>query len=98
MANIDLDTDKIRSNGNDIMKLSIELNDVFVELFNRINNMPIKTAEWTGPAARAFAEKVNAEKIQYFELKETLYKFGNILVNSADDFDNAIRKSKSKVD
>lgn len=91
MAQIEADTNKMRECGNDIMQLAIEIGDQFNNLFNRIQNMPVKTGEWTGVAASTFVSSVLAEKAQYMQLKDELYNYGKYLVEGANDLESEIR-------
>lgn len=94
MAEIKVDTIKMRECGNDIMQISNEIGSELDNLFDRITKMPIKTFEWTGLAAQAFASKAKLEKIQYVELKNSLYQYGKYLVEQANRLDGRISKLK----
>lgn len=91
MAQIEADTNKMRECGNDIMQLAIEIGEQFNNLFNRIQNMPVKTGEWTGVAASTFVSSVLSEKAQYMQLKDELYNYGKYLVEGSNDLESEIR-------
>ncbi len=84
MAEIRVDTTKMRESGQDIMDLALELESEFNNLFERIAKMPTTTFEWTGAAANAFAKNAQAEKVQYMQLKDTLYNYGKYLNSCAE--------------
>jgi len=94
MAEIKVDTTKMRESGQDIMKIALELESELNNLFNRISNMPTLTREWTGEAAELFARCSQAEKVQYMQLKDTLYSYGNYLNYCAELFENDINKMR----
>lgn len=94
MANIDVDTVKIRECGNDILKLVSDLNDNIEELYDRIAKMPTKTFEWVGDSANEFVAIVNVEKTVYVEMKNTLQKYGKYLLDTADILEQTTNKNK----
>ncbi len=94
MANINVDTTKMRECGEDIMELSNELGENFEQLFTRLANMPAKTFEWVGSSANNFAITTNIEKSDYVKLKNNIYMLGKHLVESADSLDETIKKSR----
>lgn len=98
MANIDIDTVKMRENGKDIMQLTSDLNEVLTALYKRIELMPSSTSEWTGVSAFEFVRQLNVEKIEYFKMKDILYNYGKTLINSADEIDEKINASKLEIE
>ena len=74
MSNLLVDIDKLNENGQDIIRLSRELNEEFNALFSRISNIT-NTGEWIGPAAQDFVRRTNLEKIQYLKMKDSIYKY-----------------------
>ena len=94
MANLNVDTTKMRECGEDIMELSNELGENFEQLFTRLANIPAKTYEWVGNSANTFAMKANIEKSNYVKLKNDIYRFGKHLVESADSIEETIKKSR----
>lgn len=83
MAEIKVDTVKLKECGKDIMNLTSELNDVLFSLYERINKMPTTTGEWTGNAAKTFVANLNIEKKYYLALKNNIYNYGKLLYDSA---------------
>ena len=68
MAEIKVDTRKLKECGKDIMSLTTELNDVLFSLYDRINKIPATTREWTGNSANEFVYRLNIEKKYYLSL------------------------------
>ena len=87
-----VDTNKIRDCGNDIIRLSCELNELFSSLFERLVLVPTSTKEWIGESANVFAENVKKDKLQYDRLKEAVYSEGKMLVEYADRIETQVRK------
>lgn len=90
MAEIKVDTLKMRECGNDIMQVSLELGEEFELFFEKLQNIPVKTYEWTGVGALAFADRAGKEKFQYMNLKNDLYKRGKFLVDYANYLESNI--------
>lgn len=89
MANINVDTSKLRECGKDLMGLTSELNELLNSMYSEIEKMP-----WTGNAANEFKRKLNLEKMQNIALKDNLYSYGKLLYNAADKIDVSINKVK----
>lgn len=83
MAEIKVDTLKLKECGKDIMNLSTELNEVLLSLYDRLNKMPVSTGEWTGNSAVEYVQKLNIEKKYYLGLKNNIYKYGKLLYDTA---------------
>lgn len=90
---IDIDTEKIKECGNDIVKLSNDLNQIIENLYERIINMPTKTGEWQGNSAIDFSRRANIEKNQAISLKNCLYDFGLTLIENADKYNNEVNNT-----
>lgn len=92
MAEFQIDTFKLRETGNDIIKLTNELNEIFNSLFTKINNMPVTTKEWTGNASLEFVRKINIERKYYNAFKDNLCKYGRLLINTSDKLESDAKK------
>lgn len=91
---INIDTTKIKQSGQDIVKLSKELNEIIEILYTKIYNMPILTGEWVGNSAQLFVKQANnVEKKDAIAIKDTLKKFGEELIYSAEKYEAEIRKN-----
>lgn len=91
MAEINVDTLKLKECGSDIMALSTELNNVLFSLYDRINKMPSTTKEWTGNAANEFVYRLNIEKKYYLALNNNIHRYGKLLYESAGDLEQAVK-------
>ena len=92
MANLNVDTTKLREAGNEIIKLSNEFNSNVNDLFDRLVKMPIVSNEWVGESAQEFSRIANVEKIDYMNLRKSLYSYGKFLVDTAEDIERAIQE------
>jgi len=92
MANLNVDTKKLKESGQDIISLARELNEEFTALFSRISNMATRTYEWVGPSSQQFITRTNLEKTQYRKLIQTLYKYGKILVDASNEYELVAKK------
>ena len=91
---INIDTTKIKQSGQDIVKLSQELNALIEILYGKIYNMPVLTGEWVGASAQLFAKQANnVEKKDAIAIKDTLKKFGDELIDSAERYEVEISKN-----
>lgn len=92
MANVNIDTGKIREAGNEMIKLSNELNSNVNDLFDRLVKIPTVSFEWVGESALEFSRIANAEKIDYVNLRKSLYSYGKFLVDTAEEMERAIKE------
>ena len=92
MADVNIDTEKMKECGKDIMALSAEIGDEFNYIFDKIINMPTITLEWTGDSALAYANKIKHDKVRYIEFKKQLYEYGKALVDYANVLEIQISK------
>ncbi len=90
---MNIDTDKIKKCGNDIINLSNDLSDIIETLYSRISNMPVTTGEWVGESAKNFAVKSNKEKVDAVELKNKIFSFGNTLIECAEKYEIEANKA-----
>ncbi|MEG1495121.1 MAG: hypothetical protein RR047_03240 [Bacilli bacterium] len=94
MANLKVDTVKMRECGKDITNLGKELNEALNQLYTRISNMPDTTGEWTGPSATEFVRKINIDSIQYRQFSNNIVEYGKFLLTEAEEIDNATNHLK----
>lgn len=89
-----IDTDQVKKSGQDMVKLSRELGEIIDNLYYKIYNMPISTREWVGNSAEIFSKYVtNVEKKDTMAFVNTLYQFGECLIDSAERYEFEIRKN-----
>lgn len=93
MANIQVDTVKMRNAGNDIIRLTNEFNEAINTLYSRISSINSSNGGWSGAAADEFIRRSNVEKKQYVALKDELLKCGKVLINAADKYENSTNKN-----
>lgn len=92
MGSLNVDTNKLRESGQDIIDLTRELSEEFEALFSRITNMSTRTLEWVGPSSEQFIKRTNMEKIQYTKIVQTLNKYGKMLTEVATQYDLVTKK------
>lgn len=91
---INIDTEKVKKSGQDIVRLSEELNEIIESMYYKICNMPTLTGEWVGGAAELFVKQANIiEKKDALDVKQTLKKFGNELINCAEKYEIEIKNN-----
>lgn len=91
---INIDTTKMRKCGQDMIKISQDLDQTMNNLYSRIYNMSNVTREWVGGASELFAKQANdVEKKYAIELNRTIKQFGEVLYDCADKYDSEIRKN-----
>ncbi len=94
MANIDCDTKKIKSCGEDIITLSEEFNQLIETLFKRIDSINKIDDGWHGLDADRYVNMVLKDKDIYTLFYEQLKDYGNKYIKAAEIIDNTIRKDK----
>ena len=88
---LSLDTSKIKKTGEDMVKLSEELNEIIEALYLRIYNMNKTTGEWVSNSANLFIQQANTvDRKDAISFKNTLRDFGVNLINSADNYEKEI--------
>lgn len=88
MARMNVDTDKMRECGSNIISLSNEYLAAVNAIFSRLLNIS-ENGEWTGASADAFIEKTRLNQPSYISLGNQLKRYGEIIVESANDIDRA---------
>ncbi len=94
MANLYVDTARLRENGERIISISNELSENFNQLFDRITNIPSKSFEWVGEGANVFSNSVSKEKNNYISLKNNVYSYGKYLVDMAEELERTINNNR----
>lgn len=89
---IDVNTNRLREAGNDILSLTSEINEIYNDMFSLIENMPTKTGEWQGGSALDFAATAKKDKANYINLNNDVKKYGNYLINYANKLDSTISR------
>lgn len=88
---IDIDTSKMLTCGDDIIKLSEDLDIVLQDMINDINKI-VSNNIWNGVAAEKFISKFNSEKNHLLLFKNNLYQYGKILKENSKKYDGLVKK------
>ena len=94
MADINIDTVKINECGQDLVKLSNEMNMIINQMFTRINNISGSEGIWVGPGAEKFKQYANIDKKQYTTFIDNFYKFGKYLIDYSSSYEQLIKGVK----
>ncbi len=95
---MDINTVKMKECGNDLVKLSFDLKELSDALYDRIKNMSADpdtgkcTGEWQGIAAKNFSKIVFFDKEQIMGVRNTLHLFGDLMVESAENYEARIKE------
>lgn len=93
MAYIECDTDKLRENGNQILKLVDNLRVVVDEYYTRIEKMSTVTGEWIGPSADKFISKIISSKKNTMDFCDSLTNYGKYFIDSAEQITVTTRQN-----
>ena len=88
---IDVNTARTRNAGNDILKLTSEIKDLFNQLYSSIDALNVK-GFWQGAAADKFFMAFKRDKTTYNTFFNNLNRYGNYLVSYADQTDSLINR------
>lgn len=91
MGYIMMDTEKVKKHGQDLMTLSNNLNEQLNGLFRELENLE-RMGVWIGSASQAYSAKARSEKIQYYNLKDSIYKDGKTTYNAGVYMETEMRK------
>lgn len=93
MAELSLNTTNMKECGNTIINLSIELNEALNALFIELENLE-KNGVWVGAAATSFINSLIDEKRDYYDLKNSLFGFGNCLSEFSNRYENFLIENR----
>lgn len=88
MARVNVDTNKMRECGSNIVNLSREYLSIVNALFTRLSKVN-QNGEWSGVSADKFIENISKNKNSYISLGNQLKQYGDVLIQSANEFDRA---------
>ena len=94
MTKINIDTEKLKTCGEDIVTAASDFNTNVTSLFDRIYNVPNGTKEWIGTGAINYALSVIKEKKEYDTYGAELAKLGQCLIDFSDKLDEVVEKTK----
>ena len=90
--NFDVDTEKMRECGQDIILITKSIQEAINGMFARLSQIPIKTHEWIGTSANEYVRRAKIDKAQYINFTEDLYRFGKLLIDYSYYFENDVKK------
>lgn len=91
---VELDTNKMKKQGEEIIAKSEKINILLDEFYTRIANMPTKTEEWVGLSAKEFARISKIKKVDSMKIKSIIYNYGVALIKSANEYEKQIKNSQ----
>lgn len=94
MANINCDTKKIKSCGEDIITLSDDFNQLIETLFKRIDSINKIDDGWHGEDANRYVDTVLKDKDIYVQFYEQLKDYGSKYIKASEILENTIKKDK----
>ncbi len=97
MATFYCNTKELKTCGQDIVSLADDFMNIIDTIFNRIGNINTRSDGWIGEDADKYVEQVLKEKQIYNALYENLKQFGLAFEQTADTFDNTIRKIDASI-
>ncbi|MBR4262372.1 MAG: hypothetical protein IKQ35_03300 [Bacilli bacterium] len=93
MEKINVDTQELKSSGNDLKRLSNNLSGNFDDFFDLIKNVPLKNI-WTGKVAETYTKNAMTEKDMYKNYSESINKLGDVMVEHAEKLEQLIRDNR----
>ena len=90
MIDINYDTSKMKSLGNNLISLSNNYVTLINALQARMRQMPTVSKEWVGPAAERFIRLVDLEMATYVELGTQITSYAEHLIQAADNIERTI--------
>lgn len=92
MSKTDVDTEKLKEAGHEMTSLALEYREIVNALYDKINSYA-STGIWVGIAAENYKASVNTEKSEYDAFGTIISNYGKALINSAENYEEFIRKS-----
>ena len=97
MADFVCDTDKLKEDGKDIIRLVSDYNTQINDFFRELDNLE-KNKVWTGTNSDIYRKIVAPDKGQYVDFGEGLKEIGQEMVNFSEDLDVTVRQNESEHD
>lgn len=94
MTKLNVNTSKVKTLGENMVKISNSFYSDVNSLYNRVYKVPMVTREWVGVASNNYASILLKEKTQYVNYANSLKEMGNILIDYATDIEQAIKNTK----
>ena len=86
---VNIDTQKIRNCGNDILKLVEDLRGTYTSMFNELSNVS-NSRVWIGDNADKFISSLAQDKLEFMNYVNSLSKYGNYLLDTATQYEKTI--------
>lgn len=93
---IEIDTDRLREQGQKLESLICDYYKATNKIFNRITNMPTVTGEWVGVSAERFSKNASVDSKQYAKFYSTAREYSTYLKVAAEKVENLCRTVKKK--
>ena len=88
---IDIDTTKINNCGDDIIRLSKDLEVIMEELFSDFSKI-VTNSIWVGNSANYFVEQTKLDKNNYLNFQKSLYNYGINIKKNAENYNKNISR------
>lgn len=85
------DSNKIKTTGEKIKKLSQEINDLTSDLYHELESI-MTTGAWQGVSANSYFAKIQNDPQDLYYVSNTINNYGEVLVSSANCLDNLAKK------
>ena len=87
MTQINVDIEKVKNAGKDIISLSSALTNMVDNFYSRISDIPEKTKEWVGVESEKYVQLCLREQEVYINLFNSLSLLGESLVSYSEDLE-----------
>lgn len=94
MANINVDTVRLSSDGKRIIELSKQYSVLINDIFDRINNVAKNC--WAGEASAQYRNNLVYEREFFQKLSTCINQYGNELILHSESIQNKIKKWESE--
>lgn len=95
MAKLDLDTDKLKECGTNIVNYSNDYSTLIDSFFDGLIKVT-SDGVWVGPAANQFVTNAKNAKAYYKKLTDELKKYGNTVLDLAESVNGSCNNNRAK--
>ena len=92
MEKLDIDTDKLKEQGQELKSISSDLSNMMNEMYGKLTNVQedgVWSSEGLNGSAQTFINTVNVDKNNNFNLCKNMYKVGSVI----EQYSNSIGSS-----
>lgn len=93
MATISVDTKRLETDGNRILELSRQYNNLINDYFDQFDRVIVRS--WSGNASNKYRSNLMNERLFFEKLTPYIKAYGDELINHADQLNNSIRKCEN---